>query len=144
MGTFPFSDATCTPGHSSETQCSLLQGNYTGYMHLSCALKEATEQGVQLLPPVSHCKAANFSPCSLSHIFGKIDCHLPQIILQLRVGYLLLPSATHGIVLCRCVNIGGDEGTACIKTSAFIGIPKLLCPRSWLLRTPGEPGLNAG
>ena len=32
---------------------TLLQGNYTGYMHLSCALKEADQQNVELLPPVS-------------------------------------------------------------------------------------------
>lgn len=30
-----------------------VQGNYTGYMHLSCALKEAEEAGIELQPPVS-------------------------------------------------------------------------------------------
>ena len=38
-----------------KTSCCV-QGNYTGYMHLHCALKEADEESVELLPPVSRGK----------------------------------------------------------------------------------------
>ena len=44
---------------------AMLQGNYTGYMHLSCALKEADEQNIELLPPVCsylHCLHTASSP----------------------------------------------------------------------------------
>ena len=47
----------------------VFQGDYTGYMHLHCALKEADGQGVELLPPVSDpllawwmCKALKLLP----------------------------------------------------------------------------------
>ncbi|KAL3139949.1 hypothetical protein ABBQ38_004237 [Trebouxia sp. C0009 RCD-2024] len=48
----------CTSRHTSKlviwspSKHALLQGNYTGYMHLHCALKEAHQQNVELQPPV--------------------------------------------------------------------------------------------
>ncbi|KAL3154156.1 hypothetical protein ABBQ32_013679 [Trebouxia sp. C0010 RCD-2024] len=48
----------CASSHTSKLVIwrrsvhALLQGNYTGYMHLHCALKEAHQQHVELLPPV--------------------------------------------------------------------------------------------
>ena len=46
-------DSLQPPITTSLTTRCWLQGNYTGYMHLHCALKEADEQSVELLPPVS-------------------------------------------------------------------------------------------
>lgn len=51
------------------------KGNYTGYMHLSCALKEAEEAGMELQPPVSlfllsksclRCHCSSFDKCAAS------------------------------------------------------------------------------
>ena len=43
----------CKPSTRKAPQLlSLLQRNYTGYMHLSCALKEAQDAGIELQPPV--------------------------------------------------------------------------------------------
>ena len=41
----------CNQSEGASSCC--VQGNYTGYMHLTCALKEAEEAGMELQPPVS-------------------------------------------------------------------------------------------
>lgn len=116
---------------STEHSCSgVFQGDYTGYMHLHCALKEADGQGVELLPPVSKAcllgGCARHSNCCQALVFLPTTCSLLRALQELPLPCWVCNLKEHRLV-CRCANTGVDVAIACTRRNVFTGTRLMLC-----------------